>query len=61
MNATVNVPTRDDVSPANQAIFDTLEKQLGFVPNLYAAFAHSAHALPAYLALQAAKSSLSAK
>ena len=61
MNATVNVPTRDDVSPANQAIFDTLEKQLGFVPNLYATFAHSAHALPAYLALQAAKSSLSAK
>ena len=61
MNATVNVPTHDHVSPANQAIFDTLKKQLGFVPNLYATFAHSAHALPAYLALQAAKSSLSAK
>ena len=61
MNATVNVPTRDDVSPANQAVFDSLQKQLGFVPNLYATFAHSAHALPAYLALQAARSSLSAR
>jgi uncharacterized peroxidase-related enzyme len=61
MNATVNVPTRDEVSPANQALFDTLVKQLGFVPNLYATFAHSAHALPAYLALQATRSSLSAK
>ena len=61
MNATLNVPTRDEVSPANQAIFASLEKRLGFVPNLYATFAHSAHALPAYLALQAARSSLSVR
>jgi len=55
------VPTRDDVSPENQAIFDNLKKMLTFVPNLYATFAHSATALGSYLALQNAKSSLSAK
>ena len=29
-----SVPTRDDVTPDNQAIFDNLKKALGFVPNL---------------------------
>jgi uncharacterized peroxidase-related enzyme len=57
----VNVPTRDEVSPDNQAIFDNLKKQLTFVPNLYATFAHSQTALGTYLALQNAKSSLTAK
>lgn len=33
---TINVPTRDEVSPANQAIFDQLKSSLGTVPNLYA-------------------------
>lgn len=55
------VPTRDTVSPANQGLFDALEGQLGFVPNLYATLAHSEHALGTYLALQSAKSSLNAK
>ena len=58
---TVTVPTYDTVSPSNQAIFDNLKKALGFVPNLYATFAHSETALPNYLAFQNAKSSLSAK
>jgi uncharacterized peroxidase-related enzyme len=58
---TVAVPTYASVSPTNQAIFDSLKKALGFVPNLYATFAHSETALPTYLALQNAKSSLSAK
>lgn len=58
---TVTVPTYDSVSPSNQAIFDNLKKALGFVPNLYATFAHSETALPSYLAFQNAKSSLSAK
>jgi uncharacterized peroxidase-related enzyme len=61
MMKTVTVPSYDDVSPANQAIFDNLKKALGFVPNLYATFAHSETALPTYLALQNAKSSLSSK
>lgn len=58
---TINVPTREEVSPANQAIFDTLNSKLGIVPNLYATFAHSEHALGNYLAFQGAKSSLNAK
>jgi uncharacterized peroxidase-related enzyme len=55
------IPTRDQVSADNQTIFDNLKKMLSFVPNLYATFAHSATALPTYLALQNAKASLSAK
>ena len=58
---TVSVPTYDNVSTANQALFDNLKKALGFVPNLYATFAHSDTALATYLALQNARSSLSAK
>ena len=57
----INVPTRDEVSADNQAMFDNLKKQLTFVPNLYATFAHSATALGTYLALQGAKSSLNSK
>ena len=58
---TIAVPTYEQVSPANQALFDNLKKALGFVPNLYATFAHSDTALATYLALQNAKSSLSPK
>ncbi|UCI10401.1 carboxymuconolactone decarboxylase family protein [Mesorhizobium sp. B1-1-8] len=57
----INVPTRNEVSPVNQAIFDKLKASLGTVPNLYATFAHSEHALGNYLALQNAKSSIAAK
>jgi uncharacterized peroxidase-related enzyme len=57
----INVPTRDDVSPANQAIFDQLAGKLGMVPNLYATMAHSEHALANYLAFQNAKSSITGK
>ena len=57
----INVPTRDEVSPANQALFDNLKKNLGMVPNLYATLAHSEHALGNYLAFQNAKSSVTGK
>lgn len=57
----INVPTRDEVSSKNQAIFDNLKKTLGMVPNLYATFAHSETALGNYLAFQNAKSSLTGK
>ena len=53
-----SVPTRDEVTPENQALFDNLKKALGFVPNLFATFAHSPTALGTYLTLQNAKSSL---
>jgi AhpD family alkylhydroperoxidase len=55
------VPTRDDVSGANQGLFDALKGQLGFVPNLYATLGHSQNGLGTYLALQSAKSSINAK
>lgn len=55
------VPTREQVSPANQVIFDNLTKMAGQVPNLYATFAHSENALGNYLTLQNGKSSLRGK
>jgi len=59
--STFNVPTREEVSQNNQAIFDNLSKNLGFVPNLYATYAHSDTALENYLNFAGAKTSLSAK
>jgi uncharacterized peroxidase-related enzyme len=55
------VPTRDQVAPANQAIFDNLNKGLGFVPNLYATIAYSDNGLSRYLAFQNAKTTLTNK
>lgn len=59
--STFNVPTREEVSANNQAIFDNLQKGLGFVPNLYAYYAKNETALGDYLALQNRKSTLKAK
>ena len=50
--ASFTVPTRDQVSAQNQQLFDTLQKGLGFVPNLYATFGLSDNGLGAYLAFQ---------
>jgi uncharacterized peroxidase-related enzyme len=65
MNTTANgiftVPTREEVSSNNQQIFDSLHKMIGFVPNLYAFYAHSETALGDYLALQNRKNTLSPK
>ncbi|MEL6809905.1 MAG: carboxymuconolactone decarboxylase family protein [Bacteroidota bacterium] len=58
---TFNVPTRDQVNETNQAIFDQLEKAIGFVPNLFATYAYSDTALQNYLNLSNAKTSLSSK
>lgn len=58
---TQHIPTRTEVTEANQAIFDNLEKGLGFVPNLYAYFAKNDTALGDYLTLQNRKSTLKAK
>ncbi|VXD13274.1 carboxymuconolactone decarboxylase family protein [Marinoscillum sp. 108] len=56
-----NVPTKSEVSPTNQEIFDKLNGALGFVPNLYATIAYSDHGLKRYLDYQNAKTSLSNK
>ena len=61
MSFEFQVPKKEEVSITNQAIFDKLEQGLGFVPNLYATYAHSETALQDYLALQNRKSSLKAK
>lgn len=46
---TINVPTREQVSPQAQVIFDAIAKKLGKVPNLYATIGYSAEALKAML------------
>lgn len=56
-----SVPTRSEVAPVNQEIFDNLEKALGFVPNLFATIAYSDNGLSRLLAYQNAKTSLSNK
>ena len=58
---TFKVPTREEVTQANQTIFDNLNKALGFVPNLYATIAYSKNGLERFLAYQNAKTSLSNK
>lgn len=58
---TFNVPTREEVSATNQEIFDNLEKAVGFVPNLFATYAHSNNALKNYLDFSNAATSLKAK
>ncbi len=61
MNTLFNVPTREQVTPTNQEIFDNLTKALGFVPNLYATIGYSDNGLSRFLAYQNAKTSLSNK
>ncbi|OIN56047.1 carboxymuconolactone decarboxylase family protein [Arsenicibacter rosenii] len=56
-----SVPSREEVSANNQAIFDNLKKSLGFVPNLYAYYAKNETALGDYLSFQNRKSTLRAK
>jgi uncharacterized peroxidase-related enzyme len=58
---TFSVPSRAEVAPLNQEIFDNLQKALGFVPNLYATIAYSENGLSRFLAYQNAKTSLSNK
>ncbi|UII77819.1 carboxymuconolactone decarboxylase family protein [Flagellimonas sp. HMM57] len=59
--STFNVPQKEEVNTTNQAIFDSLQEALGFVPNLYATYAHSENALQNYLNFANAKTSLKAK
>ncbi len=61
METVFNVPQREEVSAANQQIFDKIKATFGKVPNLYATMAHSENALGAYLQLQQAPSSLTAR
>jgi len=61
MSSKFNVPTRNEVNATNQEIFDSLEKAVGFVPNIYATYAYSENALKNYLDFSGAKTSLNTK
>ena len=56
-----NIPTKKEVSSTNREIFDDLEKELGFVPNLLATYAYSNNALKNYIEFTNTPSSLKAK
>lgn len=43
-----NVPSRDQVAPEAQAIFDQFQQSMGKMPNLYATIGYSANALATY-------------
>ena len=55
------IPTKEQIAPVNETIFDNLQGMVGFVPNLFAIFAHSDTALADYVALQNRKTSIRAK
>ena len=63
MSYQIQVPGREQVDAKSQAIFDNLKKQLGTVPNLYAAIGYSSAALENFLGFssQAGKASFNAK
>src|SRR5580698_6331294 len=48
----ITVPTREQVSPDAQLLFDVLQKRAGKVPNLYATMGHSAFALKGFMGLE---------
>ncbi|MGW8124044.1 carboxymuconolactone decarboxylase family protein [Roseivirga echinicomitans] len=49
------VPTREQVAPAAQVIFDDVKNKIGMVPNIYATIGYSANALESYLTFQGAQ------
>jgi uncharacterized peroxidase-related enzyme len=61
MKTVFNFKNREEISPADQAVFDSATKQLGFVPNMYRVIAHSDHALSRYTKAEFDKSSLTVK
>ncbi len=56
-----DVPTKEQVSDQNKQIFDQLESNLGFVPNIYATYAHSENGLARYINFANGKTSLNNK
>lgn len=49
----ITVPTIDQVSTESKMLFETMQRRLGKVPNLYATMGYSSHALKAFLDLDA--------
>jgi uncharacterized peroxidase-related enzyme len=54
-----NVPTKEEVSEDNKALFDKLKNAVGFVPNIYALMAYSDTALDTYLKFENGANSFS--
>ncbi|MCQ6957020.1 carboxymuconolactone decarboxylase family protein [Mucilaginibacter aquariorum] len=52
----IKVPTRDEVNPDAQLLFDQVTKHLGKLPNLYATMGYSSGTLKGYLQFEAAMS-----
>ncbi len=50
----ISVPTKEQVNAESQAIFNQLEGQLGFLPNIYATIGYSSSALSNFLAFSGA-------
>lgn len=55
------IPSRSELSSSNQEIYDKVQGQLGFVPNIYTYMAKHPNALADYLAFIGRKSALSNK
>lgn len=53
------IPGTNDVTGANDNLFAHMERVIGFVPNIYAVFAHSTRALPALMCVEGMPSVLS--
>jgi AhpD family alkylhydroperoxidase len=50
----IAVPTKEQVNTESRAIFNQLEGQLGFLPNIYATIGYSSNALSSFLAFSGA-------
>lgn len=61
MENRINPVAFENASEKNQEIYNTLQKAVGFVPNIYAAMANSENALGNYLTFSGGKTSLSNK
>jgi len=59
MTTEFNFKKREEISPDDQAVYDSAEKQLGFVPNMYRIIANSDHALSRYVRAEFSRSTLS--
>lgn len=58
---TIDVPLLKNLTAENQLILKTMEKTIGFIPNLYATMAHSVHGLRNYEQFEKGKHSLTLK
>jgi uncharacterized peroxidase-related enzyme len=61
MKTVFEFKAKEQLSPADQSVYESATKQLGFVPNMYKVIANSDHALSRYVRAEFDKTSLSNK